>query len=217
MNALSILDTRVLVLSVDTLIGGWEYNGEEAFIAVSDHDGRYLGMVNVDVLVAEKEVRLEKIRTSILPLTAIREDRHLYEILRYYSESESDILPVIDKDQRCLGVITRRSLLHAMNQMLSVQHEGAVVVLSVVPGRYLLSDIIRVIESSNAAVLGIQSVYSAASSEIFLHIKINTGIIRSVLSGLERFNYKIDSYYMRKDNHDDLDMRYKNLMSYLDI
>jgi hypothetical protein len=65
--------------------------------------------------------------------------------------------------------------------------------------------------------LGLEISDNPVNNSMLVHLKLNSHILRNVLATLERFNYDKISYFQRKDEPEDIDIKYKQLLHYLDF
>jgi acetoin utilization protein AcuB len=148
-------------------------------------------------------------------LVAVHEGQHLFEALRLFGEHHLTTLPVLNAEGRYIGLITLDSLLRGFAQMAAVTQPGGILVLSLEPRNYSLSELARLIESENAHVLGsfVSSPYGAEKMEITL--KISKQDLKHIAATLERFGYSIVYSFYESDYLDTLKERYDLLVNYM--
>jgi acetoin utilization protein AcuB len=148
-------------------------------------------------------------------LVAVHEGQHLFEALRLFGEYHLTTLPVLNAEGRYIGLITLDSLLRGFAQMAAVTQPGGILVLSLEPRNYSLSELARLIESENAHVLGcfVSSPYGAEKMEITL--KISKQDLKHIAATLERFGYSIVYSFYESDYLDTLKDRYDLLINYM--
>jgi hypothetical protein len=125
-------------------------------------------------------------------------------------------MAVLDENGEYQGVLITKDVVKAISNSLSIRSSGSIIVLRIKPNDYSLSDISRIIEYSDAKILGFFIFEVEGSNDIEVHLKLNTTVLKHILATLERYDYKVVQYFNREDLADDMDQRYENLMNYID-
>lgn len=125
-------------------------------------------------------------------------------------------MAVLDEQGEYQGVLKTKDVVKALSNSLSIRSSGSIIVIRVKPIDYSLSDLSRIIEYSDAKIMGFFIFEVEGSDELEVHIKLNTGILKHILATLERYDYKVVQYFNREDLADDMDQRFENLMNYID-
>ncbi|GHB30455.1 CBS domain-containing protein [Mongoliitalea lutea] len=145
-------------------------------------------------------------------------DKHIYDVIRTAAEFHTNMVAVLDKNNEYLGVITMEDAITAFADSLSIQSNGAVIVLSMFMTDYSMSEIARVIESENAKIL---SSFIASDplddSKIKLTLKLDKTELRHVKATLERFGYHVLDHYQEQAGVSEDQERIDNLFRFLDI
>lgn len=145
-------------------------------------------------------------------------DKHIYDVIRIAAEFHTTMVAVLDKNHEYLGVITMEDAITAFADSLSIQSNGAVIVLSMMMTDYSMAEIARVIESENAKIL---SSFIASDplddSKIKLTLKLDKTELRHVKATLERFSYHVLDHYQEKAGVSEDQERIDNLFRFLDI
>lgn len=162
----------------------------------------------------EDQIELQQ---QLLTKHYVDEYRHVFDIMKVFSDEKLTLLPVLDEHHHYLGVITLETLIQNFSLIASIQNPGAVIILEISYKDYSLSEITQIIESNDAKILCmfITSVPDSAMLEISL--KINRMEPGSILQTFNRYNYYIRATYGEGSYYDDLKDRYNNLMAYLNI
>lgn len=182
-------------------------------------DGEFKGLVTDDLIYTVNNPNLEigKMETESLACF-VYQDKHIYDVLRVASEHHSNMVAVLDRDLRYLGVITMEDAIGAFTDSLSIQAQGAVVVLSMFMTDYSMYEISRVIESENAKILSsFITVDPLDDSKIKVTLKLDKVELRHIKATLERFGYKIIDHYQEENEPDREQDRIGNLLRFLDI
>jgi CBS domain-containing protein len=143
--------------------------------------------------------------------------KHLYDIMKLVVNHNLTIVPVMNNDGEYMGLITLEDLIKKLAETGSITHPGGVLVLSMEPRDYSLSEIARIIEMENATILSsfISSPYGQSTMELTL--KLNKEDLKHIVATLERFDYTVKSSYYESEFIDTLNDRYESLMRFLDV
>ncbi|UJP66299.1 CBS domain-containing protein [Mongoliitalea daihaiensis] len=145
-------------------------------------------------------------------------DKHIYDVIRTAAEFHTNMVAVLDKTNEYLGVITMEDAITAFADSLSIQSNGAVIVLSMLMTDYSMSEISRIIESENAKIL---SSFIASDplddNKIKLTLKLDKTELRHVKATLERFGYHVLDHYQEEAGVSEDQDRIDNLFRFLDI
>ena len=200
--------------------------GKEALSIMQDFNIKHMPIVNNTQLlglISEDDIVSHNIDEAVgsysLALThpVVREDDHIYEVIRLLGEYQLSVIPVIDFDDNYLGLILQSDLLRFFANAASFTEPGSIIVLEVHRRDYSLSEIARIVESENAAILSSFITTNLNSGIIDVTIKVNKLEIQSIIATFERFNYTIKASFRESDYSDTLIDRYDSLMNYLNI
>ncbi len=145
-------------------------------------------------------------------------DQHIYDIIKLVHELHLTIIPVLDHKNKYLGVINLQKLVHAFNDMASIQNNGSLIVLEVSQHDYSLTEIAQIIESNDAKVLSLYISSPPNSMRLEITIKLNIDNIAPIIQTFERYDYQIKASYSDNDLLEDLyDDRMDSLLNYLSI
>ncbi|HUM45938.1 MAG TPA: CBS domain-containing protein [Chitinophagales bacterium] len=156
-----------------------------------------------------------------LPLSFMRpfihDHEHLFEVLKVATEFRLTVIPVIDKEETYLGVITRADLLNYFAVQTDILEPGGIIVLEVHIKDYSLTEIVRIIESNHVKILCMFAGTDYDTSRMELTIKINNTDLQPIISDLNRHNYYVKETFQEAEYFDNLKERYDSLMNYLNI
>lgn len=186
-------------------------------LPIVDQDQKLVGMISEeDALNSEGDLEMSGYSFSLPPLYVHSYD-HIYEVMRLLAEYHLTIVPVVDKEQHYLGLITMERSLHHFAEMSAFKEPGCILVLEVGKRDYSMAEIARIVESENAVILSSFVTVVPDSMRIEVTLKINRQQIQSLVSTFERFNYQIKASFNESDYLDTLQERYDALMSYLNV
>lgn len=182
------------------------------------HDNKLLNYIGYTQLENQKpDTRLSQLPFYHTVLPVILPQQHLFDALKQLKFLQLPMLAVQNEEGNYIGILKTSEIVNILSKSLSIGSAGSIIVLKIQPQDYLLSDIARIIEYNDAKVLGVFTFEIEGKSEIEVHLKLNTTMLKNILATLERYNYIVYQYFSREDLVDDIDSRYESLMKYLDI
>ena len=141
----------------------------------------------------------------------------MFDGLQIMAIHDHDILPVLTKDHKYLGIISQKDILKALNHTLANNEAGAVIVLEMDSRDYTLSQVSHIIESENTRILSISSRQLPDSDRIEMTIKVNKNNIAAIVASLWRFDYVVKATFNDGSDKNDIQDRYNLLMNYLEL
>ncbi len=181
-------------------------------------EGKLVGMVSLETLI---EVENEDVLIQQVPLDdniSLPQEQHLFEATRKMLSHELFILPVIDGESNFLGMIKKREVLEALGNLFNLESFGSVLTIEMMPYDFTLSEIIRIIESENAKILGV-AVQKPGETNDFYRVSVKLSIEDSsaVSLALQRYGYVVTSQVSSATMEKDFSDRADELIRYLDI
>ena len=192
-----------------------EYNVNQ--LPVTDGD-KYIGIINMDEIVALQHLNdsLKDLKVQ-LKRPYVHEDAHLFEVMKAAVEYNVKVVPVLSADEKYIGLITAESCMRAFATSQSVMEEGGIITMSMPLKDFQLSEIARIVESNNAAILSYYSHIDQATSEVDITIKLNTTELSAIIAAFERYQYNVEDVYNDENYNENVKDNYDALMKYLDV
>jgi acetoin utilization protein AcuB len=200
--------------------------GEDALSLMSDFHVRHLPIVNnrqLLGLISEDEIMEydtdEPVGSYELKMLHpyVHDRDHIYDIMRLLNEYRLTMIPVVDKDQNYLGVVSLHDLLRYFAESASFSEHGSVIVLSVNKHNYSLAQIARIVESEGGVILNSFITSSPDSTELQITLKINRPDIHKILASFARFDYEITASFSESEYMDSLQEHYDSFMTYMNV
>ena len=219
MNASNLISQDIVPLKTSD-------SGKEALELMSEYYVRHLPIVNNEQLlglISEEDILEHAVEEAIgsydlsLDRPYVREGDHIFEVMGQVAKKDLSVVPVIDAHDNFLGVISQHSLLHYFSSSFSFGEQGSIIVLEMGKQDYALSEISRVIESENVAILASFIHTELSSNQILVHLKINKLDMHRVTAALERYDYKIKAMYTEELDDDVFMDRFESFMHYLNV
>lgn len=200
--------------------------GKEALSTMKDFSITHLPIVNDKQLLgllSEEDIINHNIDEPVgsydLSIThpQVRENDHVYEVMRLLGEYKLSVIPVVDLEGNYLGMITQEYLLQFFAKTGSFTEPGSVIVLEVAKRDYSLAEMSQIVESERAAILSSFVTTDLSNAVVDVTLKINKQEIQNIIASFERYEYKVKGTFQEQDYSDSLKERYDALMSYLNV
>ena len=182
-------------------------------------NGEYKGLISEDIILENSSI-VKNVGDFELKAKEcfVYHNQHFYDILKVGADCGIQVIAVLDKDDRYVGVITIEDTVVAFAQSVAVQSPGGILVLSMDYQDYSLAEISRLVESNNARVLSsCIKTDTAEPSKVKLTLKINKEDLTHVVATLERFGYKVIAHFQEAPIQTNERERLDILMKYLEI
>jgi len=184
------------------------------------HKGEYLGIISEEDLYQMRDSNQE-----ILPCNLIKhadscvfENQHIYDVVSMISRNKQTVVPVVTQNREFLGSIIAFDVLLHLDNLLSAEIPGTIVVLALNKIDYSLSQISQIVEYNDSKILSLYTSSNKDSRKMKLTIKIESDNIESILESFNRYEYDIiDVHAPETPVTDVYNDRYDNLMNFLDI
>jgi len=176
----------------------------------------YLGLISNDELIQtpSNQCLINTINLSNLN-SFVYHYQHVYDVIRTVYEQKLTLVPVLDENQKYIGVITLATIIDCMATLTSVKDAGGVIVLEINHNDNSLAHIAQIIEAQDAQILSSYTKYFAQSTKIEITLKLNKVDINPIISALIRYNYVIKATFNHSNDDDGISLRYQSLMNYL--
>lgn len=191
-----------------------DFDVQELAVVKEDY---FLGIVQKADLLDTDEAASLMVVSDQLKKIMILDTAHFLTALDLFSKHELSILPVLNEQLECIGMIPQKSLNDALAKFLGVELPGAIIVLSVEPYQYSLAEMSRLVESNNAQIVQLNSYYDETNGTMIITLKINKDEAQSIIATFQRYDYKLVQYFGKTPLHNDIEAHYHHLMNYLDV
>ncbi|OFX84334.1 MAG: hypothetical protein A2W99_01030 [Bacteroidetes bacterium GWF2_33_16] len=148
----------------------------------------------------------------------VRFDQHIYEIIELAARLKLTVVPVLDYNNKFMGVVRMSDLLHYFSKLTAIEKPGGIIVLEMSQNDYELTEIAQIVESNNAKILSMYVSSATDSTKLEVTLKLNATDLTSIIQTFNRYEYTIKASFMEFDEQDDLyNTRYELFMKYLNI
>lgn len=192
-----------------------QYHSKYAF--VSNENKNILGYVSLNQLyefdqdILLNDVFLQKYTYKIYSTS------HLFELFKIISSIDNFVLPIIDINNIILGFSSAEKILQAYILHNQVLNEGGIIVLTLQPKNYSLSEIARIVESNDANILNVSLSYNQNSKLLDVAISINKTDLKAIEASFERYNYIVSQIVQQSNYDSQIQNRIDNLIKYIEI
>ena len=204
----------------------WDDKVSFALQCMDDYDVQHLVVVSDDIFMgivsksdlmdANESSNLRSINEQLLKI-AITGNAHYLTALDLFTKHQLTIVPVVNDQQECIGIITQSQLNDSLAHFLGVAKPGAIMVLAVSPYHYSLSEISKIVESNNAQIIQLNTYFDEANGNLVITLKLNKDEAAAIIATFERYEYQVLEYFGNTPLNNDIENHYHNLMNYLDV
>ncbi len=185
-------------------------------LPVVDNDKLLAIVSEDDVTVSDLDVTIGELGLHKSFVSVLNSD-HLFEVLGKLAHNNLTVVPVTDRKEVFMGTISQEDIVKFYANSFSFTEPGSIVVIETHKKGYTLSELSRIIELENAAILSSFLTRVEDSENILVTLKINKQDIQNILASLERYDYEVKAAFTEEEYFDDLKDRYDALMSYLNV
>lgn len=181
-------------------------------------DSNYLGLVSeVELMAFDKPNKALGTLPLHLAAPKINADQHFYECLKFVTSNKYELIPVVDEDNKYLGIITTNDLIESFAVMQSVQAPGGLIEIEVNESDYSFAEIAKIAESNGVRILNASVQRATEYSKLMITLKLNVADLTRIEAAYNRYDFKIIATYHHSSQSSDLQNRYEGLMNYLNI
>ena len=148
---------------------------------------------------------------------SVRAEEHIYEVVKTAVTLQLTVIPVIDAEERYLGVITLESLLKAFAEAGAMTEPGTILELEIPRRDYSLSQIAQIVESENTRILSSYITSKPEAELIDVTLKLNIQNPERIIAHFNRYGYNVKAHFQESEYFDTLKERYDALISYLNV
>jgi acetoin utilization protein AcuB len=153
---------------------------------------------------------------------SIQPDAHWYEAASLLARNHLSALPVVDRAGRYVGLIRRSDLFDRFAGTLSTGSPGAIIILEVSPREFSLSQLVHLIEQSDAKVLSVSTQGQEQGPgygplPIHVTVKLNTSDTTRIKHVLDHYGYRVVAAFNEEDTEDAFNHRLAEFLRYLEV
>ncbi|MVN20923.1 CBS domain-containing protein [Mucilaginibacter arboris] len=181
-------------------------------------EDQFLGLITEDDLIEITDEGLRVSSLSVLkPHIFVRENQHIYDVIRMFQGQHLSILPVLDMKNNYLGLIHINNLTDAFATITAAVEPGAIIVLEIDNRDNSMAQMAQIVESDKAQVLSSYIRSFPDSTRLEVTLKINKKEVSVILASFNRYDYVVKAVYNQAQVDDDSMNRYDLLMNYINL
>jgi CBS domain-containing protein len=138
------------------------------------------------------------------------------DVLGEFAKNETNLLPVLDKDNNYLGYYEINDIITFFHETPFLKEEGGIIVVEKNLIDYSMSQVAQIVESNNGRLLGL-FVSELNTEKVQITLKISLGGMSEILQTFRRYNYEIVSEHQEDTYLNTLKDRSDYLDKYLNI
>ncbi len=179
---------------------------------------KYLGMIDDDMLfnIENQDQTLGNLQLENSSIF-VYETEHVFELIKKMIETGLFTMPIVDLNNDYVGIANSKSVLTKLGNNSSLTEPGGMLVLEMNKADYSLSEIARIVESSDALILNCFISSQQNVSQIEVTLKLNKSDLAEVISSFERYEYIVKAAYHQSGESSDTLHKYESLMHYLNM
>ncbi|MEZ5053622.1 MAG: CBS domain-containing protein [Chitinophagales bacterium] len=147
----------------------------------------------------------------------VAETAHIFDVLKLATANTLVCVPVINAEQEYVGIITAQKIMQHFAQDAALENNGGVLVLEMESRDYSLTEISRIVESNNAAILHSMISSIPNQQKLYVSLKINKDDLKDIQLSFERYQYNVIAVIHQSEYEIQLKERYDSLMRYLEV
>jgi len=180
--------------------------------------GDYLGLISdtdiLDLNITDEELGKHKL-SLIRP--SVKENQHIYEVIKLISNLKLTTIPVLDENEKYVGLISATSLTHIFSTLAALEEPGGIIILEMNLHDYSLSQIAQIVEGNDGKILSCYVKSIPDSTKIEVVIKVNKEDLSGILQTFNRYNYTVKASFHQSEFNVDMKNRFDSFMNYLNI
>jgi len=179
-------------------------------------DGVYIGAARAE------DIELEDIDKTMADVRFgfdrffVRDTALWLDVLEVFAKNETNLLPVLDKDNKYLGYYEITDIITFFHETPFLKESGGIIVVEKGINEYSISQAAQIVESNNGRLLGL-FISEANMEKVQLTIKISLGGMSDILQTFRRYNYEIITEHQEDEYLNTLKDRSDYLDKYLNI
>ena len=176
----------------------------------------YLGCISeADIRCFETDKTLDTYQYALEGFYARKHDNWL-DILESYAKNNSNIMPVLDDENRYIGFFELGDIISLFNETPFLSEPGNILIVEKGILDYSFSEIAQIVESNNAKMLGL-FISNMENDVAQITLKISDSDINNIVQTFRRYSYNIVSKHHEDTFLTNLKERSQYLAKYLNI
>lgn len=146
----------------------------------------------------------------------VRFDTIWLDVLEAFAMSDSNIMPILDKDNNYIGYYELSDFLSIFNETPFFSEPGGIIIIEKGINDYSFSEVSQIVESNNAKLYG--AFISKLENDIAqITVKVSNSSLSEIIQTFRRYSYTIISGHEEDAFLEDLKERSEYLNKYLNM
>ncbi|MDB4926221.1 CBS domain-containing protein [Mucilaginibacter sp.] len=182
------------------------------------NEEQFLGLLSENDILPEIDIQTP-IGALALSLVNpyVREDQHIYDVIRLFYEQRLTVVPVLDIKKNYLGLIPINAMNEYFATITSVSQPGGIIMLDIDNKNNSLAHMAQIVESDNAQILSSYVRTFPDSTRMEVTLKVNKQDISNIIATFLRYEYNVKATFNHSSNNNGAMDRYDSLMNYLNL
>ena len=181
-------------------------------------DEKFLGLISEDDLLDQDQSKMPmELMQDFFIKAAVRDNEHFLNAVTCSNQFDTTVVPVINEENDLMGVITTNDLLKTLGNFAGTNEIGGIIVLEMERSQFAISEISRIVESSDATILHLNTTVHAEPGMLTVTLHINKKEISAIVATFERYEFDVIYYFGNENFENEIHSNYRHLMNYLDI
>jgi len=181
-------------------------------------DDKFLGLLSEeDLLDAEDDKLSIEILQEYFIRASVKDNVHFLNAVNASIQNDTNIVPVVNEEGELVGVIPTIDLLKALGNFAGANEIGGIIVLEMERSQFAISEISRIVESNDCAILHLNSYVDPITGMLTVTLHLNKREIAAVVATFERYEYDVIYFFGDENFENEIHSNYRHLMNYLDI
>lgn len=146
----------------------------------------------------------------------VRPTTNWLDVLEAFAQNDSNIMPILDKNNTYLGYYELNDIIHLFNETPFFSEPGGILIVEKGINDYSFSEISQIVESNDAKLLG-AFISKMESDLVRITIKIGNASLNDVIQTFRRYSYNIISGHEEDSYIESLKERSQYLDKYLNM
>lgn len=189
-----------------------------------DFDYSHLFLVNNHQFIgALSRNLLEQTNATVLSELAIHSERidipensTILDSIRYFYTFNSNIIPVVNKEDNYLGTINTKDVFKDLSKYPLFSENAAVLIVETSTRNYSMTEVAQIVENNRAKFYG-SFIYRMTDDVVQLVIKISPADMLSIESDFDRFGYLVLHRFYKNERNEVLKDRFDFLQKYMEL
>jgi hypothetical protein len=147
---------------------------------------------------------------------AVLEEWHLLDTIKLFHIFNSNLVPIIDKEEQYLGYISCDDIFNEFSKYPLFSENGAVIIVQKNARDYSFSEIAKIIEENNAKIFG-SFINDINGDDVQITLKISNENLSSIDETFKRYGYEVVIKHYNDEKEELLKARFGFFQKYLEF